>query len=82
MTSFALREFRRELSGITGRVQHSGERVIVSRNGKPAFAVVPVDDLEALQRLEDEIDLADARKARSERGRNISLKKARKALRL
>ncbi len=75
MDSCALREFRRELSDITGRVQHRGERVVVSRNGKPAFAVVPVDDLEALQRLEDEIDLADARKARKERGRNIPLKK-------
>ena len=75
MDSCALREFRRKLSGITGRVQHRGERVIVSRNGKPAFAVVPVDDLEALQRLEDEIDPADARKAHSERGRNIPLKR-------
>ena len=80
MSECAMKEFRHGLTGIAGRVQHGGERVIVRRNGKPAFAVIPVEDLEALQRLEDVIDLDDARKARKQPGRNISLTEVRKRL--
>ena len=80
MTECPMKEFRRGLTEIAGRVQHGRERVIVRRNGKPAFAVIPVEDLEALQRLEDVIDLDDARKARKQPGRNIALAEVRKRL--
>ncbi len=56
MTKVALREFRKGLSDVTARVQHAGERVVVNRNGKPAFAVVPIEDLKLLQAIEDAID--------------------------
>ncbi len=80
MTRCPLKQFRKDLTGITGRVQHAGDRVVVDRNGKPAFAVVPVEDLEALQRLEDAIDLEDARKALKAPGRSIRLAEVRKRL--
>ena len=80
MSLLALKRFRRELTDITGRVQHAGERVVVSRNGKPAFAVVPVEDLAALEALEDAMDIEAARKARKTGGRGIPLAEVKKRL--
>jgi prevent-host-death family protein len=51
------------------RVRYQGERVVVERRGKGVAALVPVEDLELLQALEDRIDLAAARKALREPGR-------------
>ncbi len=34
-----------------------GERTVFSRGGKTAFAIVPAEDAEYLQQLEDEMDL-------------------------
>jgi prevent-host-death family protein len=45
------------------RVSENKERVLISRDGKPVAAVVPVEDLELIERLEDEIDLREAEKA-------------------
>ena len=42
---------------IANRVSIAGERVLVERRGKNVFAIVPVEDLELLQRLENEADL-------------------------
>ncbi len=80
MDTVALKAFRQGLTEVAGRVQHGGERVVVSSHGRPAFAVVPVEDLEALERLEDIIDLEDARKARRGGGANIPLAEVRKRL--
>jgi len=38
------------------RVQHDRQRVLLTRDGKPIAAVVPIEDLEALQALESEED--------------------------
>jgi len=39
----------------------SGGRTVLYRKGKPAFAIVPAEDAEYMQKLEDELDnpLAD-----------------------
>ncbi len=52
---------RETLSDILSRVRHTGERVIITRSGKPVAALVPVNELRALEKLEDEyfIELAD-----------------------
>ena len=39
------------------------ERVVLTRRGKELAAVVPIEDLELLERLEDRLDLEDARAA-------------------
>jgi hypothetical protein len=38
-------------------------------HGKPAAAIVPIEDLELIERYEDEIDVRLARKALKEKGR-------------
>ncbi len=53
-------EARDVLGQLVGRVQHGHERIVLTRHGKPAAAIVPIDDHQTLERLEDEIDLVDA----------------------
>ncbi len=48
------------LGQLVGRVQYGHERIVLTRHGKPAAAIVPIGDHQILERLEDEIDLADA----------------------
>ena len=62
-------EARDVLGQLVGRVQYGRERIVLTRQGRPAAALVPIDDHETLERLEDEIDLADALAALSEPGR-------------
>jgi len=54
--------------------------VIIRRKKKPVAAVVPIEDLEIIERLEDEIDIREARKARKEK--TIPWEQVKKDLRL
>lgn len=46
---------RAELAELVSRVGYSGERILLTRHGKALAALVPVDDLEALERPPAEI---------------------------
>jgi antitoxin YefM len=53
MTSEALRSVRDHFSDVVGRVESQHERVMVTRNGKPAAVIISPDDLAELEeRLE------------------------------
>lgn len=41
---------RADLADLVNRVAYSGERVMLTRHGKPLAALVPVADLESLER--------------------------------
>lgn len=62
----ASKEFRQRFSDEMDAVEHRGERVIITRNGKAAVAVVPAIDLARLEAIEDAEDLRAARKALAE----------------
>jgi prevent-host-death family protein len=66
-------EARKRLGDILNAVEFKGERVILDRRGKAVAAVVPVEDLELLERLEDRLDLEAARAALQEPGSRITL---------
>ena len=53
---------RREFADLVNRVAYSGERIVLERRGKDVMALVSVEDLELLERIEDKIDLREARK--------------------
>jgi prevent-host-death family protein len=66
MTKCSVNDVRNDFAETLNRVHYQGERVVVERRGKGVAALVPMEDLELLQALEDRIDLAAARKALKE----------------
>jgi len=59
---------RNEFAEIINRVAYGGETVLVHRRKKPVAAIIPIDDPELLDRIEDELDIRAARRARKEKG--------------
>jgi prevent-host-death family protein len=55
-------EARQNFSDISNRVAYGRERVVVHRGNKPVAAIMPIEDFDFLEELEDRIDIADARK--------------------
>ena len=56
-------DVREKLADVLNRVAYAKDRVRITRRGKQVAAVVPIEDLELIERLEDEIDIHEARKA-------------------
>ena len=54
---------RERLADVLNRVAYAKDRVRITRRGKAVAAVVPIEDLELIERLEDEIDIREAKKA-------------------
>ena len=72
---------RQNFSDILNRAAYRGERVVVHRGKKPIAAVVPMEDFELLEKLEDQIDIAAAREALKD-PRTIPWETVKKKLRL
>jgi prevent-host-death family protein len=51
--SMSAAEAREHLSEIINRVAYGDERIVLTRHGKALVAMVPIDDLEALELLQD-----------------------------
>ena len=68
MTIVTASEVRAHLSDMLNKVARKGNRMVVTRGGKRFAALVPLDDLEFLEALEDRLDIEDARKALKEPG--------------
>lgn len=66
MTTISMSEIRLKLSDLANRVIYGGERVVVEKNHKPAFAIVSMEDMALLERLEDEADIKAAEEALKE----------------
>jgi prevent-host-death family protein len=69
MIRLSATDARSDFSTTLNKVAFTKERVVLERHGKPLAGLVPVEDLEFLQELENRIDLAAARKALKEPGR-------------
>ena len=67
MSTESLRDVRDQLSEVIDRVEHHHERVVVTRNGKPAAVIMSPEDLAQMQEtidvLSDPLALADIREA-------------------
>ena len=59
-------EARNHFSDLINRAAYGKERIRLTRRGKDIVGIVPVEDLELLRRLEDELDiyLANGEKGR------------------
>jgi prevent-host-death family protein len=62
MSTFEATEAGPALADTLVRVTDGKERVIVQHCGQPVAALVPIEDLALLERLEDQIDIKEARK--------------------
>ncbi|MEM7416633.1 MAG: type II toxin-antitoxin system Phd/YefM family antitoxin [Gemmatimonadota bacterium] len=56
-------EARKNLADLLNRVAYSRERVVVTRHGREIAAIVPVEDLNLLDRLRDALSRSDAEDA-------------------
>jgi prevent-host-death family protein len=65
VTTIPISEAREHLADLGNRVSLRGERLIIERRGKTLFALVPMEDVELLERLEDRLDLDAIRAARN-----------------
>ena len=79
MTKVSMTKARQDFTNIANRVMFGDERICIEKNNKPAVAIVPVEDLEILEALEDKIDLEEALKALKKPG-FIRLKDLKKKL--
>jgi prevent-host-death family protein len=65
-TTIPATELREHGSDIVNRVAYGGEELVLTRRGKPIAALVSLDALAALHRLEDAEDVAAAAAAHEE----------------
>lgn len=66
MAALTVSKAREVFAETVNRVAYTKERVMIERRGKAVAAMVPVEDVELLQFLEDRMDLDDARAAIAE----------------
>jgi prevent-host-death family protein len=59
-------EARAQLSEVINRAAFAKERMFLTRRGKRIVAVVPIEDIDLLETLEDHIDIQEARAALAE----------------
>jgi prevent-host-death family protein len=66
MAQMAASAAREEFAEVLNRVAYGKERIVLHRHGKPVVAIIPVEDLQLLERLieeeEDRIDVEEARR--------------------
>jgi prevent-host-death family protein len=71
---------RKNLAEIINQVAYGKEPIVLTRRGKELAAVVSIEDLKLLQKLEDQIDIHDAWNTKKEPGEDISWSDLRKEL--
>jgi len=84
MTRVKASKARINFATTLNRVAYGKNRVVLHRRGKDLAAIVPMEDLELLQKLEDRLDLEETRAALKEARRKgkIPWEKIKKDLRL
>ncbi len=68
MTSYPLGAARGNFAEIINKVAYGGERIIITKHGKDAVAIIPLDDLNLLEAIETQIDIKEAMEALKEPG--------------
>ena len=66
MTKVQVSEVRDNLADVINRTAYGHERLIIERRGKPLAALVTIEDIELLDKLEEYIDVLDAMAALEE----------------
>ena len=72
LRAITIADARKNFADIVNFVAYGKEPVILTRRGKEIAALVSIEELQLLQKIEDHIDIEDAKKALDEPGENIS----------
>lgn len=80
MKELSSSDIRNDFSEAINRVAYNKERIAVNRHGKKVAALVPMEDLDLLERIEEQSDLRAARRAMKEKGDNIPWQKVKEEL--
>jgi prevent-host-death family protein len=75
MSRIAASDARLQFAEVVNKVAFGGERIVLHRHGKDVAAIVPMEDLELLRKLDDKMDLEAARAALGQKSPLISWKK-------
>jgi len=59
---------RKDFSSVVDAAYAKSERIVLMRNGKSVAAIVPIEDLEALEAYENAADAAAVKQALAEQG--------------
>src|SRR5262249_54117734 len=62
MGKIAVIDARKDLADVLNRAAYGKERVVLTRRGKDVAAIVPIDDLNILEAVEDHMDVAESQK--------------------
>jgi prevent-host-death family protein len=62
MAKIAVIDARKDLADILNRAAYGKERVVLTRRGKDVAAIVPMDDLNVLEAIEDHMDITESEK--------------------
>jgi prevent-host-death family protein len=73
MTRLTISKARLDFADILNRVAYGGERIVLQRRGNDVAAIIPMRELELLEKIvqeaEDRADRAEIRKAKREMAR-------------
>lgn len=72
MTRLTVAKLGPGMPGVVKRAADGTERIILEDGGKDVAAIVSMADLALIEKLEDQIDLEQARRALQEHGDDIS----------
>lgn len=65
--TYSVRQARAAITDILNRAE-AGDSTVITRNGRPVAAVVPIDDYDALERAEDEVLAREATRILAQEG--------------
>ena len=75
-----MHQARVELTDLVNEVHYGGKRIAIGRRNKELAVLVPIEDAELLERLEDQEDLKAALRSLKKGGKPIPWATAKKAL--
>ena len=80
MTKITTADARNEFADVINRAPFGKERFVLTRRGKKLAAIIPVEDLELLEALEDQLDVAAAKAALEESDERVNYEDLRREL--
>ena len=73
-------EMRETFAEALNKAAYGKERIVIDRRGKRLASLIPIEDLELLEALEDRMDVAAVKRALAAPGKSIPYERVRREL--